>query len=152
MAMTKADLLNTLNAVFFRVGDEVAQPEIVAGLTTYTVRVYELDAPAESVTFQNIEFVVDDEGGGGEVAFWVADEPIPALIAFLFSFDLQVYITGKIVDTTFSSVFELEEDFINETAIGIAIMESGPNSSEVKILFRRDGGGDIEHIEVDNLL
>ena len=137
--MNKQQLLDALTAHFHFVGSPNLQ--ITEGIMkVYSVPVYDVDG--DTISWHNINYVVENDGLVGEVAYWRSSDP---RVTPPFRADVEAYIAARIADDTFGAAFISSYHAGSETATAWAYIESGNAWNEEKIFLFRDGLGDIMH-------
>lgn len=147
---TKQEFLDLLAARYRVVGSPALQRE-VGGVKIYTVEVLDLPA-ADSLTRLNIGFMVEDEGGPAEAAYWTDRDPETSPPKATFIADVETYIAGKIVAGVIEAAFLDTVDLANEKATAYAYVDVAGSLQEKKALLRRDGLGAIEHVILSTVL
>ena len=133
--MTKTELLTALNGKFYLVSNPVMKADL-DGLKWYMVKVY--DKINDSLRDTTIAFYVENEGEGGEVAYWSPSEPKPTPVTG-FALEVSNYIQAKITDGTIEGGFVNSVDNAKEIAYGTAIVDVSGDLQEKKILVDKDG-------------
>ncbi len=151
--MNKQELLDSLTVDFAEVGNPrlLTIPELPASIKAYAVML--VDVSGDIASRRNVEFMVDDEGGAGEAAYWLSAKPKTQAVASLFDTDLKTFITAKIADGTIAAAFVIDDDFINEKATIRAYRQVAGQWHEVKALLSRNATtGNIEQVILDTVI
>lgn len=147
--MTKTELLAALALDFGvdQIREQTTKSE--GNLKFYSVRLLEI--VGDNIRWRNSEFVVKNEGEAGEVAYWSPEQPKPRPIENKFIDDVRAYIATAVTAGNLEAAFIVERNPSIERALAWAYRLVNTEWVEDKVLFRRDGFGDIEHVVLANV-
>lgn len=103
-----------------------------------------LDVSGNRSDLKKIGFIVIDEGGPGETAYYTGGTPRPAN----FADEAQAFITANIGGAILAGFLE-SVDVANEKATVWAVRDNAGSIEEVKGLLYKDGNGDVQIQVID---
>lgn len=136
--MNKTELLTALEGKYHVVLTPSHQ-RTEGAIAKYLVGCY--DKAGENLSRLNLAFYVENEGEGGEVAYWAQFEPKPAppIPVASFASEVQAYITTKITDDVIEGAFIESISEASETAVAVGYLVVAGSLVSRRIFIDKDG-------------